>query len=72
MLLAVKLNRVFSLTLNGNKIKLTDPEPNWSVEAVMNYYANTYPVLTTCKASEPHINDDTIEYHFESVIGTKG
>lgn len=72
MLLATLLERVFVLKDNGNEIKLTDPEPKWSVEAVMNFYANTYPILTTAKVSAPQIKDDTIHYKFESVMGTKG
>jgi len=51
---------------------LTDPETGWSVEAVMNFYANMYPILTTAKASAPQIKDDAVEYKFESVMGTKG
>lgn len=47
MLLATQLERVFILKDNGQDIKLPDPEPKWSVEAVMNFYANTYPILTT-------------------------
>lgn len=72
MLLATQLERVFILRDNGQKIRLTDPEPKWSVEAVMNFYANTYPILTTAKVSAPQIRNDTVEYRFESVMGTKG
>ena len=72
MLLATQSERVFILSDKGQQIKLTDPEPKWSVEAVMNFYANSYPVLTTAKVSAPVIRDDTIQYRFESVMGTKG
>ncbi len=72
MLLATQLERVFILNEKGQEIKLTDPEPQWSVEAVLNFYANTYPILTTAKVSAPKIKDDTVEYCFESVMGTKG
>lgn len=72
MLLATQLERVFILNDKGQDIRLTDPEPRWSVEAVMNFYANTYPVLTTAKVSAPQIKDDTLEYRFESIMGTKG
>ena len=72
MLLATHLERVFILKDNGQEINLPDPEPKWSVEAVMNFYANPYPILTTAKVSAPQINDDTIQYKFESVMGTKG
>ncbi|HSH64770.1 MAG TPA: PRTRC system protein C [Bacteroidia bacterium] len=72
MLLATQLERVFILNDKEHEIKLTDPEPRWSVEAVMNFYSNTYPVLTNAKVSAPHITGDTVEYKFESVMGTKG
>ena len=72
MLLAIQLERIFILKNSGQEIRLTDPEPKWSVESVMNFYANTYPILTTAKVSAPQIKDDSIEYRFESVMGTKG
>lgn len=72
MLLATQLERVFIFRDNGQDIKLTDPEPRWRAEVVMNFYANTYPVLTTAKVSAPQIKDDTVVYTFESMMGTKG
>ena len=72
MLLATLLERVFILKDKGQDIRLTDPEPRWSVEAVMNFYANTYPLLTTAKVSAPKIQEDKVVYYFESVMGTKG
>lgn len=72
MLLATQLDRVFILNDKGQEIKLSDPEPKWSVQAVLNFYSNTYPILTTAKISAPIIKDDKVEYHFESIMGTKG
>jgi PRTRC genetic system protein C len=72
MLLATQLERVFILKDKGQDIRLTDPEPRWSVEAVLNFYANAYPILTTAKIAPPSIRDDAVEYRFESVMGTKG
>ena len=72
MLLATQLERVFILDDKGQEIRLTDPEPQWSADAVMNFYANTYPILTTAKVSAPVIQDDKVQYRFESVMGTKG
>ena len=72
MLLATQLERIFILKENGQEIQLPDPEPNWSVETVMNFYSNTYPILTTAKISEPQIKNDSVQYRFESVMGTKG
>lgn len=72
MLLATELQRVFILKDKGQEIRLSDPEPNWSEEAVLNFYAPTYPILTTAKISAPKIEDDMVQYRFESVLGTKG
>lgn len=72
MLLATQLARVFIFNDKGQEIRLTDPEPKWSVQAVLNFYSNTYPILTTAKVSAPVIKDDTLQYRFESVMGTKG
>lgn len=72
MLIATQLERVFLLNDKGQELRLTDPEPKWSVDAVINFYANTYPILTTAKVSAPVIRDDMVQYRFESVMGTKG
>lgn len=56
----------------GNDITLTDPDAKWSIDAVLQFYANTYPILTTAKVSGPLINEDTVQYRFESMMGTKG
>lgn len=72
MLIAQKLERVFILRENSQNIELTDPNIKWSAESVMNFYANTYPILTTAKVSAPKIENDKVVYRFESVMGTKG
>lgn len=72
MLVATELPRVFVLKEKEQEIRLDDPEPKWSVQAVLNFYSNNYPALTTAKISPPTIADDTILYRFETVIGTKG
>ena len=72
MLTANQMPRIFLMKDKGNEITLTDPDAKWSVDAVLQFYANTYPILTTAKVSAPKIKDDTVEYCFESVMGTKG
>lgn len=72
MLLATQLERVFLFEDKGQEIRLTDPEPKWSVQSVLNFYSNKYPILTTAKVSAPVIKEDTVQYRFESVMGTKG
>ena len=72
MLATTQLQRVFLHTDGGQEIKLSDPSVKLSPEAVLNFYANTYPVLTTAKIEGPEINDDEVQYKFVSTIGTKG
>ncbi len=72
MLLSTQLERVFIFSEKGQEIKLSDPERHWNPEAVMNYYANIYPILTTAKVAAPVIQDDTLQYRFETSMGTKG
>ncbi|SOD17773.1 PRTRC system protein C [Pedobacter xixiisoli] len=72
MLLATALERVFIINDKGNEIRLTDPDPTWSEQSVINYYANEYPILATAKISAPQFNADKVEFRLESVMGTKG
>ncbi|MEA9414333.1 PRTRC system protein C [Flavobacterium sp. PL02] len=72
MLTATLLERVFSFKDKEQEIKLADPCASFSPEAVLNFYAQTYPILTTATIEGPVINDDAVHYKFVSQIGTKG
>ena len=72
MLLTNQLERLFLFEEKGQEIKLTDPSIKLSPEAVLNFYSQTYPLLTTAKIEGPQIMDDLIQYKFVSTIGTKG
>ena len=72
MLIANQMPRIFLMKEKGNEISLADPDAKWSIDAVLQFYANTYPILTTAKISGPVISDDKVQYRFESVMGTKG
>lgn len=72
MLQTTLMPRVFLMKEKGNDIVLSDPDPKWSVEAVINFYAQSYPTLTTAKTAGPEIKDDTVQYRFETTMGTKG
>lgn len=72
MLLTTQLPRVFTLKEENTIIQLADPDPDWAIEEVMNYYSTMYPSLVTAKTSKPKITNDTIIYHFDTAIGTKG
>lgn len=72
MLLTEILPRVFIHEQDGQEIRLTDPDTNLSPEAVCNFYAGLYAILTTAKIVGPEIKKDAVEYQFVSTIGTKG
>jgi PRTRC genetic system protein C len=72
MLVTATLERVFLMEDKQQTITLSDPESTFSPEAVLNFYANTYPILTTATIKGPQIADDTIQYTFVSTMGTKG
>jgi len=72
MLATKLLPRVFIHTENNQKVRLSDPNEDFSPEAVCNHYANLYAILTTAKIVGPEINNDCREYEFVSTIGTKG
>jgi PRTRC genetic system protein C len=66
------LPRVFLHKENGQEIRLTDPNENFTVADVQNFFAGTYPVLTNAKVTGPVIKDDEAQYRFESTMGIKG
>lgn len=72
MLVATALERVFLFKDKDVELELADPHPEWSKEAVQNYYAVTYPILTTATIEGPEISNDRVEYKFVSTLGTKG
>lgn len=72
MLVANSLERVFIFPDKEAEIRLSDPSRDFSPEAVLNFYAQTYPLLTTAKIAGPEITNDEIQYRFETTIGTKG
>lgn len=72
MLIANNLERLFFMEEKGQQIKLSDPNTHLSPEAVLNFYSNSYPVLTTATIDGPKVENDAVVYTFKSTIGTKG
>lgn len=64
--------RLFLMREQQQEITLADPDPAWSVEAVLQFYSGSYPLLTTAQVSGPVIDNDSVQYRFDSVMGTKG
>ncbi len=72
MLIVNTLPRVFLFREKEQEIKLSDPAFSLSPEAVLNFYSQTYPILTTAKIEGPEFIEDAVQYKFVSTIGTKG
>lgn len=72
MLLATEMKRIFLFKDKETEMRLSDPNPSFSPEAVMDFYANTYDILTTARLSGPVVKNDELVFKFESVLGTKG
>ena len=73
MALEIKgLKRVFKLKKNGETLRLDDPNPEMTVNNVMDFYSMTYPELTTATPHGPVMEDDCAVYESKTTIGTKG
>lgn len=72
MLIANQLPRVFLFERQGTKIELADPSADLTPAAVLNFYSQTYPELTTARMEGPEIKNDRVEYSFQTTFGTKG
>ena len=60
------LKRVF--VYDGKK--LNDPNPEMTVEEVMDFYSNVHPELNNSTFIE-QVKDDSIHYEFKSIAGSK-
>lgn len=64
------IEREFVIDKSGTK--LTDPNPELTVDQVMNHYSAQYPELTTATVHGPEIGGDKVIFRFKTTIGTKG
>lgn len=72
MLLANSMDRIFLFKYKQKEITLADPDISMTADSVLNFYSQTYPVLTTAKVKGPEIINDQVVYKFVPTIGTKG
>lgn len=72
MLTVNTLPRIFIHTIEGEEVRLSDPNPQISPEQVLSFYANTYPILTNAKLEPPEIENDELVFRLQSTLGTKG
>lgn len=62
------LTRTFAF----NGVNLQDPNPQFSVEAVKDFYVAIYPDLLNAEIEGPTIKGATAAYTFKRAVGTKG
>ena len=55
----------------GNR-QLDDPDPEMTPEEVMQFYAGTYPELTTSNVHGPKMEGEVAVYEVKTTVGTKG
>lgn len=66
------LKRVFKMKKDNSVLKLNDPNPDMSLNEVMDFYSMTYPELTTATVHGPVLDEDMAVYEFKTTIGVKG
>lgn len=66
------LQRVFKMKKDNSVLKLNDPDPDMSLNEVMDFYSMTYPELTTATVHGPELDEDMAVYEFKTTIGVKG
>lgn len=62
--------REFRFEKNGTKVKLCDPNPLFTVEQVMRFYAPQYPYLVTALVESPKQDGDKLVYNIKTSVGT--
>lgn len=71
-LVAKALEREFKFEKNGTTVTLPDPNPDYTIEEVMQYYSGQYPELTTAKLEEPKVEGSKVIHRVRQSVGTKG
>lgn len=66
------LKRVFKMKKDNSVLELNDPDPDMSLNEVMDFYSMTYPELTTATVHGPELDEDMAVYEFKTTIGVKG
>jgi PRTRC genetic system protein C len=66
------LQRVFTYKKDGKDISLPDPNPDFSAEEVMKFYAGSYPELTNGFVEGPKVEGDKASYSITTKAGKLG
>jgi len=68
----IEIKREFKVSMSGDPIVLPDPNPDYTVQEVMEFYSGQYPELTTASWTGPEVVNDKRVYTFSTVLGNKG
>lgn len=71
-LVVTTLPRVFKFKKDGTTVNLPDPNPEMSVDEVIQFYSPQYPELTTATLDGPKTEDGKAVYSVKTTVGTKG
>jgi PRTRC genetic system protein C len=63
-----RLTRLFSYT----GLQLPDPDERMTPEQVRDFYASSYPEITTASIEGPDVSDGKLNFKFTRALGTKG
>lgn len=66
------LKREFKFKKDGTNVTLPDPNPEFSVQEVLNFYSGQYPELTTATLDGPKVEGKQAVYSVVTTVGTKG
>jgi PRTRC genetic system protein C len=66
------LKRVFKFKKDNKNVDLADPNPEFTVTEVIQFYSTQHSELTTCTIDGPKIEGDAAVYEFKTTVGTKG
>ncbi len=66
------LARKFIIKKAGKEVELSDFNPAFSPEKIMDFYSTMYPDLTTATIHGPEIKPNLLVYEFKTTVGVKG
>jgi len=66
------LTREFKFKKDGTPITLPDPNAEFTVQEVLNFYGGQYPELTTATLDGPKVEGSKAVYSVQTTVGTKG
>ena len=66
-----KLKREFKFSKGGTPVTLPDPNPEFSIEEVLQFYSGQYPELTTATFDSPKVDGNKAVYSVKTTVGTK-